>query len=92
MRAKFASLFKGRFSLEDETPYIRVFALFTKMCFGSNRSVCIIIVVRYFHMSHFGWLQVLSQDLETGCLKLAIVKNLGVQIFNGDHNILRFQP
>ena len=34
----------------------------------------------------------LSQDLETGCPKLAIVKFLGVQIFKGDHNILRFQP
>ena len=33
-----------------------------------------------------------SQDLETGCLKLAFVKFLGVQIFKGDHNILRFQP
>ena len=36
--------------------------------------------------------QGLSQDLETGCPKLAIVKFLGVQIFKGDHNILRFQP
>ena len=36
--------------------------------------------------------QGLSQELETGCLKLAIVKFLGVQIFKGDHNILRFQP
>ena len=36
--------------------------------------------------------QCLSQDLETGCLKLAVVKSLGVQIFNGDHNILIFQP
>ena len=35
--------------------------------------------------------QGLSQDLETGCPKLAIVKILGVQIFKGDHNILRFQ-
>ena len=34
----------------------------------------------------------LSQDLETGCLKLAVVKFLGVQIFKGDHNILIFQP
>ena len=32
--------------------------------------------------------QGLSQDLETGCQKLAIVKFLGVQIFKGDHNIL----
>ena len=36
--------------------------------------------------------QCLSQDLETGCLKLAVVKFLGVQIFKGDHNILIFQP
>ena len=37
-------------------------------------------------------MQGLSQDLETGCLKLAVVKFLGVQIFKGDHNILIFQP
>ena len=36
--------------------------------------------------------QCLSQDLETGCLKLAVVKCWGVQIFKGDHNILIFQP
>ena len=36
--------------------------------------------------------QCLSQDLETGCLKLAVVKFLGVQIFKRDHNILIFQP
>ena len=36
--------------------------------------------------------QCLSQDLETGCLKLAVVKSLGVQIFKGYHNILIFQP
>ena len=36
--------------------------------------------------------QCLSQDLETGCLKLAVVKFWGVQIFKGDHNILIFQP
>ena len=34
--------------------------------------------------------QGLSQDLETGCPKLATVKFCGVQIFKGDHNILRF--
>ena len=28
--------------------------------------------------------QCLSQDLETGCLNLAVVKLLGVQIFKGD--------
>ena len=33
-----------------------------------------------------------SQDLESGCLKLAIVKSLGIQISKGDHNILRIQP
>ena len=32
--------------------------------------------------------QCLSQDLETVCLKLAVVKFWGVQIFKGDHNIL----
>ena len=35
--------------------------------------------------------QGLSQDLETGCPKLAIVKYLGGQIFKGVHNIPRFQ-
>ena len=37
-------------------------------------------------------LKCLSQDLETGCLKLTVVKFLGVHIFKGDHNILIFQP
>ena len=37
------------------------------------------------------WVQCLSQDLETGCLKLAVVKFLGVQIYKGNHNILIFQ-
>ena len=36
--------------------------------------------------------QCLSQDLETGYLKLAVAKFWRVQIFNGDHNILIFQP
>ena len=36
--------------------------------------------------------QCLSQDLETGCLKLAVVKFLGVQTFKEDHNILIVQP
>ena len=40
---------------------------------------------------HVG-IQGLSQDLGTGCPKMAIVKILGVQIFKGDHNILIFQP
>ena len=39
-----------------------------------------------------GVLQSLIQDLETGCLKLAVVKSFGVQICKGDHNILIFQP
>ena len=34
----------------------------------------------------------LSQDLETGCLKLPVVKFLCVQIFKGDRNIIIFQP
>ena len=34
--------------------------------------------------------QGLSQDLETGCLKLAIVNFMGVQMFKDDHNIVRF--
>ena len=36
--------------------------------------------------------QCLSQDFETGCLELAVVKFSGVQIFKGYHNILIFQP
>ena len=36
--------------------------------------------------------QCLSQDLETGCLKLAVVKFLGVLNFKGDHNILISKP
>ena len=39
-----------------------------------------------------GVYQCLSQDFGTGCLKLAVVKSLGVQIVKGDHNILIFQP
>ena len=38
------------------------------------------------------WNQGLSQDLGTGCPKLAIVKFWGVQIFKGDHNMLSFLP
>ena len=34
--------------------------------------------------------QGLSQDFETGCLKLAVVKCLGVQIFKGGHNYSYF--
>ena len=40
----------------------------------------------------YNHIQGLSQYLETGCPKLAIVKFWGIQIFKGDHNILRFQP
>ena len=36
--------------------------------------------------------QGLSQDLEIGCPKLAIVKFWGIQTLKGDHNILRFRP
>ena len=36
--------------------------------------------------------QGLSQDLETGCPELAVVKFWRNQISKGDHNILRFQP
>ena len=35
--------------------------------------------------------QGLSQDLETGCPKLAIVKLLGFLFFKGEHTILRLQ-
>ena len=37
------------------------------------------------------WTQCLSQDLETECLNLAVVKFMGVQIFKGDQNILIFE-
>ena len=33
-----------------------------------------------------------SQDLETGCPKLPIVKFWGILFFKGDHNILKLQP
>ena len=45
-----------------------------------------------YHPNEMSYVQCLSQDLETGCLKLAVVIFLGVQIFKGDHNILIFQP
>ena len=50
-----------------------------------------VIIKPYAIAGYFGP-QCLSQDLETGCLKLAVVKFLGVQIFKGDHIILIFQP
>ena len=31
----------------------------------------------------------LSQDLETGCPKLAVANFFGILFFKGDHNILR---
>ena len=37
-------------------------------------------------MNGFYCVQGFSQDLETGCPKLAIVKFWGIQIFKGDHN------
>ena len=36
--------------------------------------------------------QGLSWDLETGCLKLPVVKFLSALFFKGEHNILRLQP
>ena len=45
-----------------------------------------------FQIANDALVQGLSQDLETGWLKLAIVKFLGIQIFKGDHNILGFHP
>ena len=44
------------------------------------------------NLSLKGAYQCLSQDLETGCLKLAVVKFLGIQILKGDLNVLIFQP
>ena len=37
-------------------------------------------------------IQCVSQDFETGCLKLAVVKSWGFQIFKGSHDLLIFQP
>ena len=57
------------------------------------------LIVKYFlklasarEISPNSQAQGLIQDLGTGCPNLAIFKFLGVQIFKGDHNILRFQP
>ena len=36
--------------------------------------------------------QSLSQDLETGCLKLAFLIFWGFLFFKGDNNLLRLQP
>ena len=47
--------------------------------------------VVYFPIMYFPK-QGLSQDLESGCPKWAIVNILGIHIFKGDNNILRFQP
>ena len=71
----------------------RVFAKHkSKNNFQPNISQNIALLSRYFYKSPARCMQCLSQDLETGCLKLAVVKFLGVQIFKGDHNILIFQP
>ena len=59
-----------------------------KMCSARNSTTKLTIREIYDHTLQ----QCLSQDLETGCLKLAVVKFLGVQIFKGDHSILIFQP
>ena len=56
---------------------------------GQLRALASITLLRNFISTT---VQCLSQDLETGCLKLAVVKFLGVQMFKGDHNILIFQP
>ena len=37
-------------------------------------------------------LQGLSQDLDSGCPKLAIIEFLGILFFNGNHNKLGLQP
>ena len=44
------------------------------------------------NLKHTGKNQHLSQNLETCCPKLAILKSIGVLFFRGDHNILRLQP
>ena len=49
------------------------------------QEVCYIVILASSKPAgHVG--QCLSQDLETGCLKLAVVKFWGVQIFKGDQN------
>ena len=45
-----------------------------------------------FLLTMYQVIQALSQDLETGCPKLPIVKILGILIFKGGHNILRLEP
>ena len=44
------------------------------------------------HYKNSAYIQGLSQDLETGCLKLATLKFWGIMNLKGDYNILRFQP
>ena len=60
--------------------HLLTFKYFANLCF----------VQKLFSKVGQNTLQGLSQELETGCLKLAIVKFLGVQIFKGDHSILNF--
>ena len=43
------------------------------------------------HGSQMG-VYLISQDLETMCPKLVIVKFLGFLFFKGDHNVLLLQP
>ena len=44
---------------------------------------------RDFGVVHSSPVHGLSQDLETGCPELAIVKLLGVLFLKGDHNLFR---
>ena len=52
----------------------------------------LVLVLALYHYTLNGIKQCLSQDLETRCLKLAVVKFMGIQISKGDQNILLFQP
>ena len=54
-------------------------------CAGDSKKAIVWISLAL--LGHKAASQGLSQELETGCLKLAIVKYLGVQIFKGNHNI-----
>ena len=48
--------------------------------------------VKFFSQCNQGIGQGLSQDLETGYTKMAIIKNLIPIFFNGDHNRLKLEP
>ena len=73
--------------------FLRFFLHHVVLAKLATSSTWVNIPLQAFGMSGLcnAWVQCLSQDLETGCPKLAIVKSLGVQIFKGDHDILRFQ-